>query len=93
MIIVLSQFKPETCGQTVLPDRSILIGQKLVENAKIQKFKCDILSNFQTMNCIPGGPSCLALLSAASLLLERRFSSARQNSPGTQPAIETIERY
>ena len=23
------------------------IGQKLVENAKIQKFKCDILSNFQ----------------------------------------------
>ena len=26
-------------GQTVLPDRSILIGQKLVETAKIQKFK------------------------------------------------------
>ena len=23
--------------------------QKLVKNAKIQKFKCDILSNFQTM--------------------------------------------
>ena len=33
----------------MLPDRSVLIGQKLVENAKIQKFKCDILSNFQTM--------------------------------------------
>ena len=33
----------------MLPDRSILIGQKLVENAKIQTFKCDILSNFQTM--------------------------------------------
>ena len=29
-------FKPEAFGQTVLPDRSILIGQKLVENAKIQ---------------------------------------------------------
>ena len=29
--------------------QSVLIGQKLVENAKIQKFKCDILSNFQTM--------------------------------------------
>ena len=29
--------KPEACGQTVLPDRSVLIGQKLVENAKIQK--------------------------------------------------------
>ena len=30
-------WKPETCGQTVLPDRSILIEQKLVENAKIEK--------------------------------------------------------
>ena len=28
--------KPEAYGQTVLPDRSILIGQKLVENAKIK---------------------------------------------------------
>ena len=36
-------------GQKVLPDRSLLIGQKLMENAKIQKFKCDILSHFQTM--------------------------------------------
>ena len=27
--------KPEASGQTVLPDRSVLIGQKLVENAKI----------------------------------------------------------
>ena len=26
-------------GQTVLPDRYLLIGQKLVENAKIEKFK------------------------------------------------------
>ena len=33
----------------MLPDRSLLIRQKLVENAKIQKFKCDIMSNFQTM--------------------------------------------
>ena len=33
----------------MLPDRSLLIGQKLVKNAKIQNFKCDILSNFQTM--------------------------------------------
>ena len=44
-----SFWKPEACGQTVLPDRSVLIGQKLVENAKIQNVKCDILSNFQTM--------------------------------------------
>ena len=42
-------WKPVACGQTVLPDGSLLIGQKLVENAKIQKCKCDILSNFQTM--------------------------------------------
>ena len=49
MIIVLSQFKPEACGQTVLPDRSILIGQKLVENAKIEKLKCDIFGDFQTL--------------------------------------------
>ena len=41
--------KSEACCQTVLPDRSVLIGLKLVENAKIPKFKCDILSNFQTM--------------------------------------------
>ena len=33
----------------MLPDKSVLIGQKLVENAKIQKSKCDILSNFQTL--------------------------------------------
>ena len=28
--------KPEACGQTVFSGRSVLIGQKLVENAKIQ---------------------------------------------------------
>ena len=49
MVNLASFRKLETCGQTVLPDRSVLIGQKLVENAKIQKFKCDILSNFQTL--------------------------------------------
>ena len=41
--------KREACGQTVLPDRSLLIGQKMVEYAKIQKFKCDILGDFQTL--------------------------------------------
>ena len=48
---ILASFrKSEACGQTVLPDRSVLKGQKLVKNAKIKnKFKCDILSNFQTM--------------------------------------------
>ena len=38
--------KTEAYGQSVLPDRSVLIGHKLMENAK---FKCDILSPFQTM--------------------------------------------
>ena len=37
--LIKSFSKPEACGQTVLPDMSLLIGQKLVENAKIEKFK------------------------------------------------------
>ena len=45
--------KPEVCFQTVVPYRSILIKQKLAENAKIQKYKCDILNNFQTMCAKP----------------------------------------
>ena len=40
--------KAEACGQKVLPDRPIMIGQKLVENAKMEKFKWDILRNFQS---------------------------------------------
>ena len=39
MFILTSFWKPEACGQTVLPDRSILIGQKLIENAKKKKKK------------------------------------------------------
>ena len=35
--------KIKVCGQTVLPDRAILLGQKLVENAN----KCDILGKFK----------------------------------------------
>ena len=33
--ILASIWKPEACGQTVLPEKSVLIGQKLVESAKI----------------------------------------------------------
>ena len=33
----------------MLPEKSVFIGQKLVENAKIQKLKCDILGDFQTL--------------------------------------------
>ena len=36
MSILASSWKSEACGQTVLPDRPLLIWQKLVENAKIK---------------------------------------------------------
>ena len=49
MVNLASFWRIEAYSQTVLPDRSLLIGQKLLEKVKIQKFKCDILSNFQTM--------------------------------------------
>ena len=40
----------EAFGQTVLPDSSILIGQKLVETAKTQKLRNEtILSHIQTL--------------------------------------------
>ena len=33
-IVNLASFwKPKVCGQTELPDRSVLIGQKLIENS------------------------------------------------------------
>ena len=44
-----SFWKSEAFGQTELPDMSVLIGQKLLENAEVQKFKCDILGDFQTL--------------------------------------------
>ena len=47
--ILASFWKPEACSQTVLPDRSILIGQKLAENAKIENLKRDIFGDFQTI--------------------------------------------
>ena len=47
--ILASFWKPEACGQTVLPDRSVLISQKLVKNAKIENLKYDILGDFQTL--------------------------------------------
>ena len=40
-------WKSEVYGQTVLPDRSFLRKQTWVENAKVEKFKYDILSYFQ----------------------------------------------
>ena len=36
MVDFASFWKPEACGQTVLPDSSFLKGQKLVDNARIK---------------------------------------------------------
>ena len=47
--VLASFWKPTAWCQTMLPDVSLLIGQKLVKNTKVQKFKCDILSDFQTL--------------------------------------------
>ena len=38
--------KLKACSQTVLPDRLLLKGQKNGEKFKVEKLKCNILSNF-----------------------------------------------
>ena len=48
MVNLTSFWKPEGCGQKVLPDKSVLIWRKLVENAEIENLKWDILADFQT---------------------------------------------
>ena len=40
-------WKPEVCGQKVLPDRSILMNKNCWKMSKIQK--CDFLGEFQTL--------------------------------------------
>ena len=37
-------YKPEACGQAMLPD-----SQKLIGKDKIENFRCDILSDSQTL--------------------------------------------
>ena len=39
MSILGNFWKPKACGQTLLPDRSFLIWQKLVENAQNSKIQ------------------------------------------------------
>ena len=39
----------EACGQIVLPDKSLLLGQKLVENAKMEKSKMQHFDLFKTL--------------------------------------------
>ena len=57
---------PEACGQTVLPDGSLVMGLKLMKNVKIQKLKCDILRNFQTI-CIRKSLNFCAKINQGSL--------------------------
>ena len=45
--------KPEICGQIVLLDRSLFIEQKLVENAKIKRFNCDMFNYFHCLKALP----------------------------------------
>ena len=40
-----SFWKTKACGQTVLPDKSVLIGQKLAESAKLQMRHFESFSN------------------------------------------------
>ena len=55
----------------MLPDRSLLIRHKMLKNAKIRKFKWDILGDFQTMwRSENGRLSKLALLSYFSYLVD-----------------------
>ena len=49
-IVHFGEFEAEACGQTVLPDRSLLLVQKLLENVKIENLKCEIFGDFQTLS-------------------------------------------
>ena len=69
----------------MLPDRSVLIGQKLLENAKIKKFKCDILSNLQTM-CPRKIPLLLWRVTAFQLASTKfSYRTRRQDLSATWP--------
>ena len=46
MVNLATFWNPETCGQTVLPDRPLLVETNW---RKLQKFKCDILGDFHTL--------------------------------------------
>ena len=65
--------KAEACGQTVLPGRSILKGQKLVENAKIEKLKCDRHFGYFS-NTVPKVDFIVGIL-----ILRRRLERASKN--------------
>ena len=50
--ILVSSWNPTACRQRVLPDNSVFIGQKLVENIKAKKLLCDIWVFFKQCACV-----------------------------------------
>ena len=74
-----SFWKPEACGQTVLPDRSVLIGQSLVENAKMEKFKWDILGDFQAI-CFTRKKNLFCTQAIKSICRKSFSTSGKKNS-------------
>ena len=53
MVNLASFCKTEVCGRTVLPERSLLKGKKLIENAKIQMRHFEQFSNNVVMYGCP----------------------------------------
>ena len=88
-IVNLSSFwKTEACSKTVLPDRSILIGQKLVKNAKFKNSKATfwvvfkhcvlpyLLSIFRKFTHFPRTCSlfsCFTFISSSTIIRSSRF--------------------
>ena len=52
MSLLTSFWQSEACGQTVLPDRSVLIGHKLVENVKIKNSNATFWVIFKQFFCL-----------------------------------------
>ena len=88
VVDLASFWNPEAGGQLVIPDRSLLIGQKLVENTKIEKFKWGFL-NGQKLIKIPNTnwfgvfwklEACyLKVLPDRSILIEQKLVENTKN--------------
>ena len=80
--ISASFWKPEACGQTVFPDRSVLMGQILLENAIMEKFKCYILNGQKLIKKAKNGQFWLFLKtwSLRSNSVSRQVSFSGQKS-------------
>ena len=72
MVNLASFWKTEACGQTVLPDKSVLIGQKLVENAKIKKnSNATVVDACFSQHCKSFFSNALLFTRSAGLLLKK----------------------